>query len=83
MLIMPNVFVEPRPKAHSEGDPVTHYVLELAGSREVGAAAYDTQGEAIAAAKVLGLTPLIARVRVTDQGNPDHWRALRQVLAGR
>ena len=72
---MSNVFVEPRPKARGEGEPITHYVLELAGDKGIGAPSYASQAEAISAARGLGLTPLVSRVRTTDKGNPDHWRA--------
>ncbi|MDP9043715.1 MAG: DUF2188 domain-containing protein [Pseudomonadota bacterium] len=72
---MPNVFVEPRPKGKPEGAPVEHYVLELAGGERLSPATYGTQKEAIAAARQLGHEPLIARVRSTDKGKPDQWRA--------
>jgi hypothetical protein len=36
---------------------------------------YKTQAEAIAEAKSLGHQPVVARVRNTSKGNPDHWRA--------
>ena len=72
---MANVFVEPQPKGRSEGSPITHYVLEHAHGARVTNIDYRTQAEAIAAAKALGHQPLIARVRNTNKGNPDHWRA--------
>ncbi len=37
---------------------------------------YPTQAEAISAAKIRGHQPLVARVRNTDKGNPDHCRGL-------
>lgn len=72
---MPNVYVEPRPKAKPEGTPIDDYVLEYAGGERVTQTAYKTQKEAIDDAKRLGHKPLVARVRNTNKGNPDHWRA--------
>lgn len=72
---MPNVFVEPEPKGRPEGSPITHYVLEHAHGVRVTDTNYPTQAIAVADAKRLGHQPLIARVRNTNKGNPDHWRA--------
>ena len=72
---MANVYVEPEPKGRPEGTPITHYVLEHAHGVRVTNTNYGTQGEAVAEAKALGHRPLIARVRHTSKGNPDHWRA--------
>ncbi len=72
---MANVYVEPQPKGRPEGTPITHYVLEFAHNGRMDYTDYKTQAEAVAAAKKAGHQPLIARVRNTDKGNPDHWRA--------
>lgn len=72
---MSNVYVEPRPKGRSEGDPITHYILEYRHGARVTDTDYKTQAEAIAAAKQHKHDPLVARVRVTDKGQPDHWRS--------
>jgi len=72
---MPNVYVEPRPRGKPEGAPIEDYVLEIAGGARVNQSAYRTQAEAIDAAKKLGHQPLVARVRNTIKGNPDHWRS--------
>lgn len=72
---MPNVYVEPQPKGRPEGSPITHYVLEYGHGARVDQNDYPTQGDAVASAKRLGHQPLIARVRNTDKGRPDHWRA--------
>jgi hypothetical protein len=69
-----NVYVEPRPKALDEHAPITHYVLEYKNDERVTWDDYKTQADAIADAKRLGHQPLVARVRNTDKGNPDHWR---------
>ena len=71
---MANVYVEPQPKARDEHAPITHYVLEYKHDERVASEDYKTQADAIADAKRLGHKPLVARVRVTDKGNPDHWR---------
>jgi len=71
---MANVFVEPEPKGRPEGSHITHYVLEYAHGARVTQTNYATQHDAISEAKRLLHSPLIARVRHTDKGNPDHWR---------
>jgi hypothetical protein len=71
---MPNVYVEPRPKGRLEGSPIADYVLEFAGGETLGQP-FKTQAEAAAYARNLGHNPLCARVRSTNKGNPDHWRA--------
>lgn len=71
---MANVYVEPKPRATKESDPITHYTLEYAHHERVTNTDYKTQADAVDAAKKLGHSPLVARVRVTDKGNPDHWR---------
>jgi hypothetical protein len=72
---MANVFVEPEPKGRPEGSAITHYVLEYAHGARVTNTNYRVQADAIADAKKLGHQPLVARVRNTSKGNPDHWRA--------
>ena len=71
---MANVYVEPQPKGRPEGSAVTYYVLEYEHGARVTDTNYQTQAQAISAAKNLGHRPLVARVRNTDKGNPDHWR---------
>ena len=70
---MPNVFVEPLPKGDQPATP-TSYQLEFSDSDKTHGP-YGTQEEAIKAARDLGHKPLVARVRRTDKGSPDHWRA--------
>lgn len=72
---MPNVYVEPCPKGRPEGSAIEYYVLEFSHGERVNNIDYKTQAEAIHAAKQLGHHPLVARVRHTDKGNPDHWRS--------
>ena len=72
---MSNVYVEPEPKGRPEGSPITHYVLEYQHGARVTDVNYQTQAAAIGDAKKLGHHPLIARVRNTNKGNPDHWRS--------
>jgi hypothetical protein len=72
---MPNVYVEPEPKGRPEGTAITHYVLEHPHGARVTGTDYKTQAEAVSAAKALGHQPLVARVRHTSKGNPDHWRS--------
>ena len=71
---MPNVYVEPCPKGRPEGTAITHYVLEYAHGARVTETNYSTQKAAIDEAKQLGHKPLVAHVRNTSKGNPDHWR---------
>jgi len=63
------VYVEARPKSEK---PVTHYVVEDRADNELHRT--DTQEAAITWAKARYDTVHVARVRVTDKGNPDHWR---------
>jgi hypothetical protein len=72
---MANVYVEPEPKGRPEGSAITHYILEYGHGARVTPTNYPTQHEAIADAKKLLHSPLVARVRHTDKGNADHWRA--------
>lgn len=72
---MPNVYVEPQPPGRPEGSPIAHYKLEYAHGTNVDGVSHLTQEAAINAAKRLGHHPLIARVRNTNKGNPDHWRS--------
>jgi hypothetical protein len=71
---MPNVYVEPRPKGRPDGTPIFDYVLEFSSGQTLRQP-FKTQMEAAAYARKLGHRPLCARVRNTDKGNPDHWRA--------
>jgi hypothetical protein len=73
---MPNVYVEPEPKGRPEGSPVTHFVLEYEHGVRVTSSNYRMQQAAIAEAKRRGHQPLVARVRNTSKGNPDHWHAV-------
>ena len=72
---MANVYIEPEPRGRPEGSAITHYVLEYAHGARVTNTNYSTQHEAVSEAKRLGHSPLVARVRNTNKGNPDHWRA--------
>lgn len=72
---MANVYVEPQPTGRPEGSAITHYTLEYAHGARVTTANYATQAAAITEARLLGHQPLIARVRNTNKGNPDHWRS--------
>ena len=69
---MPNVFIEPMPKGETPITP-TGYQLEFPDKNEVYGP-FDTQEEAIQTARSMGHKPLVARVRKTDKGKPDHWR---------
>ena len=72
---MANVFIEPRPKGRPEGAAIDDYVVELAGGERLDEVDYPTQEAAVEAARAAGHKPLVARVRHTDKGDPDHWRA--------
>lgn len=71
---MTNVYVEPRPKGRPEGTPIEDYVLEFGDNTHV-AGPFKTQKDAADRARQLGHNPLCARVRNTNKGNPNHWRA--------
>jgi hypothetical protein len=69
------VFIEPKPKARIESAPISHYEIERDGGTSVDNKEYKTQKEAHESAKRQRYHPVLcARVRVTDKGNPDHWR---------
>ena len=69
------VYIEPKPKARNEREPIDHYEIEKDGGSSVDNRQYATQKEAHESAKRQGHNPILcARVRVTDKGNPDHWR---------
>lgn len=72
---MPNVYVEPQPTGRPEGTAITGYHLKLAGGDKLVETTFATQKEAIDKARELGHSPNVARVRHTDIGKPDHWRA--------
>lgn len=68
---MSNVYIEPMPKGDGA---ITGYQIEFDNqSKPLGS--FVTQADAIAAAKRMGHKPLIARVRRTNKGIPDHWRS--------
>jgi hypothetical protein len=72
---MANVYIEPRPKGRPEGSAIDDYVVEYAHGGLVFPGSFKTQAAAITAAKHAGHQPLVARVRNTSKGNPDHWRS--------
>jgi hypothetical protein len=70
---MANVYIEARPKARAEGDPVDDYVVEDHADHVLKT--FKTQHEAIAWGKAEGHSPLVARVRhLNNKRIPDHWR---------
>lgn len=73
---MPNVYIEPHPKGRPEGTAITHYTVEYAHGVSTDGVQHRTQESAINAAIRQGHSPLIARVRNTSKGNPDHWRSV-------
>lgn len=69
------VYIEPRPKGLSEGDPITDFVVEDRADHILET--FDTQDKAIAWARKNGHSPHVARVRrLNDKEIPDHWRAV-------
>lgn len=70
---MPNVFIEPMPKGDTPDTP-THYQIEFA-DKSPSVDPFPTQKAAVDEAKKRGHKPLVARVRNTKKGNPDHWRS--------
>ena len=72
-LSVPCVYVEARPKGHSEGAPIDDYVVEDDADHVLGA--FKKQHEALEWARKVGHRPLVARVRHrNDKKQPDHWR---------
>jgi hypothetical protein len=70
---MVKVYIEPRPKGRPEGSAIDDYAVEDRADSVL--ATRKTQGEAIRWAKDHNHAPvMVARVRNTDKGKPDHWR---------
>jgi hypothetical protein len=69
---MSNAYIEPMPKG--DGPAIHYYQIEFSDST-TSLGPYKTQADAIDAAKKMGHKPCVARVRNTNKGNPDHWRA--------
>jgi hypothetical protein len=70
---MAKVYIEPRPKGRPEGTAIDDYAVEDRANSVL--ATRKTQAEAIDWATAQGHSPImVARVRNTDKGNPDHWR---------
>jgi hypothetical protein len=73
---MTNVYIEPRPKGHSEGSPIEDYVAEDHADHVL--ATFKTQQEAIEWAKKNGHIPLVARARrLNDKKKFGHGARLR------
>jgi hypothetical protein len=70
---MPNVYVEREPKGHPEGSAIAHYFLEFAHGARVTESRYANRQAAVDTVRKPGHKPLIACVRNTSKGNPDHW----------
>ena len=71
---MAKVYIEPRPKGRPEGTAIDDYAVEDHADSVLSV--HRTQDAAIAWAKAHGHSPHVARVRNTNKGNPDHWRAV-------
>jgi hypothetical protein len=63
-----NVYIEPRDNGQG-------FTVKYVGGQSVDGVNHRTQETAIAAARRAGHHPLVARVRNTVRGNPDHWRS--------
>lgn len=73
-VVMPNVYIEARPKGRPEGTRIDDYVVE--DGADCILVTRTTQHQAIAWAKKNGHRPLVARVRhLNDKMNPGHWRS--------
>lgn len=67
------VYIEPRPKGRSEGTAISDYAVEDHADSVLST--HKTQAEAISWAKAHGHFPImVAHVRNTSKGNPNHWR---------
>jgi len=71
---MNHIFVEPHPSARLESAPIIFYVLQYGNGKFVTNLRYKTEKEAVDVARKLGFTPWVARVRITNRRNPEHWR---------
>lgn len=71
---MNHVYVEPYPSARLESAPITCYVLMQGNGQFVTNLRYKTEKEAVDVSRKLGFNPWVARVRITNKRNPEHWR---------
>jgi hypothetical protein len=70
---MVKVYIEPRPKGRPAGTPIDDYAVEDGANSVLST--YRTQADAIVWAKARGHSPImVAHVRYTSKGSPDHWR---------
>jgi hypothetical protein len=70
--VLPNVYIEPKPKGRAEGTAIDDYVVEDHADHVL--CMCKTQEEAIRWAEGQGHLPLIWRVRhLNDKEKPDHW----------
>jgi hypothetical protein len=67
---MANVYIEPRPKARREGDPIDDYVVEDHADHAL--ATLKTQQEAIECARRHGHTPLVTTEDATPLIEEQH-----------
>lgn len=73
-MIMPDAYIEARPKGRQEYDPIDDFVVEDDAGHVLGA--FDTQTEAILWAKDNGHVAQVARYNgLCDKKDPDHWRS--------
>jgi hypothetical protein len=72
---MAAAFIEHRPKSTDPKSATSHFVIVLAGGKEVGGT-FKTQADAKDEACNAGYRPVhVARVRhLQDRDVPDHWR---------
>lgn len=71
---MNHIYVEPQPSARLESAPITHYVLQHSNDQFVTNLRYKTEKEAVDETRKLGFIPRVARVRIANKRNPEHWR---------
>jgi hypothetical protein len=70
---MKRVFIEPVPKGR--WGPIDGYALEFQDGTRVTEQLYSSERLAVSEIKLRGYEPLVARVRITDKEESEHWAA--------
>ncbi|SAK98349.1 hypothetical protein AWB78_05649 [Caballeronia calidae] len=71
---MHHVFIEPIPKGL--WGPIDGYTLEYSDGDKVTTHVFRSEKLAIDEVKLRGFRPMVAKVRITDKGNHNHWIAI-------
>ncbi|MDR5799644.1 hypothetical protein [Caballeronia sp. LZ001] len=71
---MMQIYVEPLPKGR--WGPIDGYTLEYPDGTKITEQVFSSEKLAVSEIRLRGYTPLLAKVRITDKGEPDHWESV-------